>query len=337
MTNSDKPSTATPKTKNDANNTEADAQTSADISAENIEQKPAEASEDALVSEIEKLPPEDFTIEPHVLTKPTRNRLKRWLNEVIFGYSTAAGRNFDIFLLLIIAGSVGAIIADSVQSVHLRWGDELHILEWVFTGFFALEYIARLYSAEDRKKYAMSFYGVIDLLAILPSILIFLVPGAEGILVVRILRMLRIFRIFKAFRFMSEASLLSRSLYAARRKVFVFLLAVISIIVIFGALMYAIEGAEHGFTSLPRSIYWAIVTVTTVGYGDIVPHTVLGQTIASLAMLTSYAIIAIPTGIVSAEIMTEIQKAKSNRHCAACDRSGHELDAKHCKHCGKIL
>ena len=293
--------------------------------------------ESQLVEDIKAMDETNFHKEPHVLEKPTRNKLKKWLNEVIFGYSTAAGRNFDIFLLFVIAASVGAIIADSVQSIHLQWGTELKILEWIFTAFFALEYIARLYSAEDKKRYALSFYGVIDLLAILPSILIFILPGAEGIVVVRILRMLRIFRIFKAFRFMSEANLLSRSLLASRRKIAVFLLAVISIIVIFGALMYAVEGPAHGFTSLPKSIYWAIVTITTVGYGDIVPQSVLGQSIASFAMLTSYAIIAIPTGIVSAEIMTEIQKAKSQRHCVSCERSGHELDAKFCKHCGDQL
>lgn len=262
---------------------------------------------------------------------------KSRLYAVIFGTERGAGRNFDLFLIIVILSSVAALLLDSIGSVHDKYGDVLLIAEVAFTLVFTLEYLARVYCSPNRRAYITSFYGVIDFLAILPTYLSFFIPGAQHLLVIRILRVLRIFRILKLFHYVSEANLLIRALISAKRKIIVFLYTVVTLIIIFGSLMYIIEGPEHGFTSLPRSIYWAIVTITTVGYGDIVPQTVIGQSVAAMAMITSYAIIAIPTGILSAEIIQESQREASKRHCRACDRRGHENDARFCKHCGEEL
>ncbi len=263
--------------------------------------------------------------------------LRQRIYTTIFGTDTPAGRNFDLILIIAILISVSAVILDSIAWVHQRYGDQLYLLEWCFTLAFTAEYAARLYSSPNPRAYATSFYGVVDLLSIIPTYLSFLIPGAQGAVIIRILRVLRIFRVLRLMRFMSEASVLTRSLSAARRKIIVFLFAVVSVIIIFGSLMYAVEGPEHGFTSLPRSIYWAIVTITTVGYGDIVPQTNFGQALAALAMIISYAIIAIPTGIISAELINEVQREKSNKRCSNCERSGHDSDAEFCKHCGTKL
>lgn len=263
--------------------------------------------------------------------------LKQRAYTVIFGTETPAGRWFDISLIIVILLSIAIVALDSIAAIHERLGVTLYGMEWFFTILFTVEYITRLWCSPNPRAYMFSFYGVVDLLSILPTYLGLVLPNTNNLIVIRILRVLRIFRILRLFRFINEANLLTRSLYASRRKILVFMFGVVSIIVIFGSLMYVVEGPTHGFTSLPRSIYWAIVTVSTVGYGDIVPQTSLGQAVAALAMVTSYAIIAIPTGIISAELLNEHQRMKSARRCGNCERSGHETDAEYCRHCGAPL
>lgn len=267
----------------------------------------------------------------------TEETQRERLNRVIFGTAPGAGRNFDIALIILILASVAALFLDSVASINRQFGHWLYAAEIGFTLLFTIEYMARIYCAQDRKLYITSFYGIVDFLAILPTYLSFFIPGAQHLLVIRIFRVLRVFRVLKLFQYMSEANVLVRSLMAARHKIAVFLSSVVTLVIVFGALMYLVEGPERGFTSLPQSIYWAIVTVTTVGYGDIVPQTPLGQAVAAMAMVTSYAIIAIPTGIVSAELIVENQRRASRRRCASCNRLGHDNDAYYCKHCGDTL
>jgi len=269
--------------------------------------------------------------------------LQQRVYEVIFGYESRAGKLFDLVLIIMIVSSVAAVLLDSVASVHARYGVQLLRLEWLFTFLFTIEYGLRIYSTSDKRGYIFSFYGLIDLFSILPTYIAFLVPAAQSLIVIRIMRVLRIFRILKLFRYMGEANLLLTALMNARRKIFVFLFSVLTLMVIFGALMFIIEGPEHGFTSIPESVYWAIVTITTVGYGDITPQTPLGQFIAALAMISGYAIIAVPTGIIGAELMNEFQAHNrrnviEGRVCESCKATGHDLDARFCKYCGhKIL
>ena len=261
-----------------------------------------------------------------------------WLHEVIFEADTPAGRGFDILLIVSILLSVIAVMADSVASINQRWGSELYIAEWLFTILFSVEYILRLLSVDRPLAYARSFFGTVDLLAILPTYISLLVPGSQYLLVIRILRILRIFRILKLVQYVGEARLLLEALRASRRKVTVFLYTVITLVVILGSLIYVIEGRENGFTSIPRIIYWAIVTLTTVGYGDISPKTELGQVLASLVMIIGYAIIAIPTGIVTVELSRAGRgSAVDVRACPSCGRDGHDSDARCCKHCGAGL
>ncbi len=267
----------------------------------------------------------------------TNQQLKARLYEIIFGTEPGPGRAFDIALIVIIVASVLALFLDSVVSIHDVYGDLLFYAEIGFTVLFTLEYLARIYCSPDRKAYVTSFFGIIDLVATLPTYLAMLLPGAQHLLVIRIFRVLRVFRILKLFHYVTEANILMRSLYSARHKIFVFLMSVSTLIIVFGSMMYLVEGPQNGFTSLPRSIYWAIVTVTTVGYGDIAPHTALGQFIAALAMITSYAIIAIPTGILSAELINESQRRTELRRCTSCQRAVHDNDARFCKHCGAAL
>ncbi len=270
--------------------------------------------------------------------------------DVIFGYESRAGKLFDLVLIILIVSSVTAVLLDSVQSFHQRFGEALYILEWFFTILFTIEYALRLYSCEDKRRYIFSFYGLIDLVSILPTYIAFLFPSAVYLAVIRIMRVLRIFRILKLFRYMGEANLLYSALVQARRKIIVFLFSVVALVIIFGALMFIIEGPEHGFNSIPTSIYWAIVTITTVGYGDISPQTSLGQFVAALAMISGYAIIAVPTGIIGAELMQEVQrradanpvsKGSSNgdkaRVCSNCNAEKHDLDALFCKYCGTLI
>ena len=264
-------------------------------------------------------------------------RLKARLYEVIFGTDTRAGKSFDLFLIVMIAASVAAVTLDSIAPLHDHYRQWFYYVEWAFTVAFTLEYAVRLYCSPRPSAYAKSFFGVIDLLSFLPTYIAFLFPSASYLLVIRLLRLLRIFRILKLIKYLSEANLLLRSIYLSRRKIGVFIFSVMILITIFGAAMYVIEGPQAGFTSIPRGIYWAIVTISTVGYGDLTPHTVLGQFLASVAMLTGYAIIAVPTGIISAEMMSEMQRQKQQTRCARCRRGDHDSDARHCKYCGAAL
>lgn len=264
---------------------------------------------------------------------------KKAIYDVIFGYESAPGRLFDVALICCILLSVAAVLLDSVAAIHQTYGSLLFRLEWLFTILFTVEYGLRLYSSPHPKRYIFSFYGVVDLLSILPTYIAFLFPSAIYLLVIRIMRVLRIFRVLKLFRYMGEANLLFSALLQARRKIEVFLFSVLTLIIIFGALMFVIEGPDNGFTDIPTSVYWAIVTITTVGYGDITPQTPLGQFIAGIAMICGYAIIAVPTGIIGAELMQQVQNKNaatktSDKKCVNCNATGHDLDAGFCKFCG---
>lgn len=266
-----------------------------------------------------------------------RSALQRKWNIIIFGTDTPSGQRFDVFLIWMILLSVFLVMLDTVSWITERWGYWLTLLEWAFTILFTVEYAARIYVTTRRWHYMRSFYGVVDLLSILPTYLELLFTDASYLLVVRLLRVLRVFRVLKLVRYLSEANVLVRSMLLSRHKIFVFFSTVLVLSTIFGSLMFIVEGPENGFTSIPKSIYWTIVTITTVGYGDITPHTVLGQVIASAAMLTGYSIIAVPTGILTAELASEMQRERSKVQCPACRWSGHEADADYCKKCGAKL
>ncbi|MGB0882170.1 MAG: ion transporter [Vicingaceae bacterium] len=269
----------------------------------------------------------------------TKKELSPWqqkLHEVIFEADTRAGKWFDIILLVLIVLSVITVMLESVPSIEFIYGEELRILEWVFTLLFTLEYIARLVSIGKPLKYVFSFYGIIDFISIMPTYLSIFITGTHTLSIIRSIRLLRVFRILKLTQFIGEANVLIKALKASRAKIIVFLFAVLSLTFILGTLMYLIESPESGFTSIPISIYWAIVTLTTVGYGDIAPVTVVGQTLASFIMIIGYAIIAVPTGIVGAEL----SKANLNNNtqaCKNCSEEGHDDDAVHCKFCGEVL
>jgi voltage-gated potassium channel len=266
-----------------------------------------------------------------------QTELQRKTYEVIFGTGIGPGRNFDLLLIFAILLSVAVVLLDSIPRYHDLYGELFSRIEWAFTALFTVEYGVRLWCSPNRKRYALSGFGIIDLLAVLPTYLAFYLPGTGSLLVVRLIRILRIFRILRLLSFLREFNVLARSLANSRRKIFIFFSVVVVLTTIFGCLMYLIEGPANGFGTIPKSIYWAIVTITTVGYGDVVPHTPLGQFIASIGMLMGYAIIAVPTGILTAELSQEIARAKSQAHCQHCERSGHDLDAHYCKYCGAGL
>jgi len=265
----------------------------------------------------------------------TASNFRVKLHEVIFEADTPAGKLFDVMLLLFIVLSVVAVLVDSVRPIHDKYGHLLLVAEWIFTILFTLEYILRIISANRPSVYIFSFYGIIDLLAILPTYLSLFMAGSQYLLVIRILRLLRVFRVLKLARYVGASRILAIALRNSRHKIIVFLEVVLTLVVIMGSLMYLIEGEPNGFSSIPRSIYWAIVTLTTVGYGDIAPQTVLGQFMASIIMIIGYAIIAVPTGIISVEM------AKANRTntqvCQNCHCSDHDDDARFCKQCGEPL
>lgn len=266
-----------------------------------------------------------------------RKRFRAICHEVIFEADTATGKLFDVILIISIALSVLVVMLDSIDSVNSLYGNVLWVLEWFFTLLFSVEYGLRLYSVGRPLKYALSFYGIIDLLSIIPTYMSIFIPGSQYLIVIRILRVLRIFRILKLAQYLGEANMLWKAMLASRRKIFIFLFTVATLVVIIGSVMYIIEGNENGFTSIPRGIYWAIVTLTTVGYGDISPKTVIGQALASIVMIFGYGIIAVPTGIVTIE-MSELSKGKiSTQVCSACSAEGHDSDAKFCKYCGSEI
>lgn len=270
-------------------------------------------------------------------TKPEKPfpgwRLK--IHEVIFEADTPSGKYFDVGLLLFIVLSVIVVLLDSVPSINLRFGKFFNEAEWFFTIVFSGEYILRIISTRRPSKYIFSFYGIIDLLAILPTYLSLILVGSQYLIVIRMLRLLRVFRVLKLARYVGASAVLVIALKNSRHKIVVFLEVIITLVVIMGSLMYLIEGQENGFDSIPQSIYWAIVTLTTVGYGDIAPQTVLGQTLASFIMITGYAIIAVPTGIISVE-MAKAGTANT-RVCIHCNCDQHDDNAKFCKGCGEKL
>lgn len=259
------------------------------------------------------------------------------LHEVIFEADTPAGKFFDVALLWAILISVAAVMLESVESINKVYGNELRWIEWTFTILFTIEYIARIVAVNKPLKYIFSFYGLIDFLSILPTYLGLFIVGTHSLTVIRSIRLLRVFRILKLARYMGEANVLIKALRASRAKITVFLFALLSLTIILGTVMYLIETPENGFTSIPRSIYWAIVTLTTVGYGDIAPKTVLGQALASMIMIIGYAIIAVPTGIVGAEMAKATGKSPNTQACMECSKEGHEEDADFCKYCGAKL
>lgn len=263
--------------------------------------------------------------------------LREYLYTIIFGTETPAGKWFDLVLICAILLSVAIVLLDSVQELSAYHHNLLFRLEWFFTIVFTIEYLLRIYISPKPWGYIKSFYGVIDLIAILPSYLALLYTNSSYLLVVRLLRVLRLFRILRLIRYMGDANILVRSMILSRRKIFIFFSFVFILSMLFGALIFIVEGPENGFTSIPRSVYWSVVTITTVGYGDIVPQTNLGQLLATFVMLTGYSIIAVPTGILTAEIAQEIQRQRTLKHCQNCHRSGHEADAEYCRHCGAEL
>ncbi|MGR9117132.1 MAG: ion transporter [Gammaproteobacteria bacterium] len=260
------------------------------------------------------------------------------LNRVIFGAETRMGKAFDVVLIISIVMSVIAVMLDSVSKFHDQHAQLLYLTEWTFTLLFTLEYTLRLLCVRRPWLYFRSFFGMVDLLSILPTYLSLFFPGAHYIMVIRILRLLRVFRILKLSEYMDEAQVLMAALYKSFRKITVFLYAVITLVIIFGAMMYVIESANPGFTSIPKSVYWAIVTLTTVGYGDIAPQTALGQMLAATIMIMGYGIIAVPTGIYSAELVKTYKGAQiRNDACPDCGQTGHDFDADYCKYCGHAL
>tara|TARA_R110000868_G_scaffold304437_22_gene565432 strand:- start:9392 stop:10216 length:825 start_codon:yes stop_codon:yes gene_type:complete len=270
---------------------------------------------------------------PQFDNKP-QNGWRRDLYIIIFDADTKLGKAFDVALILAISLSVLVVMLDSISSVRSEYGVLLKIAEWAFTFIFTVEYILRLICLRIPSKYALSFFGIIDILAILPTYLSLLMPGTHYLTAIRILRLLRIFRVLKLVKYLNEANYLSTALIASRRKISVFLFAVIMLSIFAGSLIYVIEGQENGFTSIPTSIYWAIVTLSTVGFGDLAPATALGKLIASIIMIMGYGIIAVPTGIVSYEMSRVNQNKKV---CSNCNLKEHEEDAVFCKNCGVRL
>ena len=262
--------------------------------------------------------------------------LKNKLYDIIFESDTPAGKGFDLLLIVSILLSVIVVLLDSVQYYNIRYGNILYLLEWFFTILFTIEYFFRIYCIGKPVMYIRSFFGVIDFLSIIPTYISIFLPASRYLSVIRILRVLRIFRILKLILYIGETNLLMKAIYGSRRKIIVFMFSIIVLVTILGSVMYLIEGEANGFTSIPRSIYWAIVTITTVGYGDISPQTELGQALASLAMIIGYATIAIPAGIVSAEYTSMTHKFNT-LVCPGCSDENHEDDAKFCKVCGTDL
>lgn len=260
---------------------------------------------------------------------------KKRLHQVIFEADTTSGKIFDVGLLLVILISILTVSLESIESVNDRHRELLRGIEWTITLLFTVEYLLRLYCTEDSRKYALSFYGVIDLVAIVPTYLSLVVPGAQGLLVIRSLRLLRVFRVFKLNRYMGEAQTLGYAIRRSQRRIVIFLFSVTVLGFISGAFMYLIEGPERGFTSIPQSVYWAITTITGTGYGDAVPTTGMGKALAVLIMVLGYSLIIVPTGILSSELVKS--KEVSTRACQTCSKEGHDVDAAHCKHCGAML
>lgn len=266
--------------------------------------------------------------------KSSWQQKRNQLHEIIFEADTPAGKAFDLALLGAIMASVAAVVLESVPSFRSSHGPLLRQIEWFFTLLFTAEYLLRLFSVGRPGQYAKSFFGLVDLLSILPTYLSLLVAGTQSLIVIRALRLLRVFRVLKLAHFVGESQLLQAAIRASTRKIIVFLGTVLTLVLIIGAAMYLIEGEENGFTSIPMAIYWAIVTLTTVGYGDIAPQTMLGKLFASFVMIIGYGIIAVPTGIVTVELANASRPQISTQACTQCSAEGHDYDATFCKYCG---
>jgi voltage-gated potassium channel len=266
---------------------------------------------------------------------PTKSRLAH----IVFEHDDQASRAFDIVLLILILLSVAAVIMDSVLELRLAYGDYLHAAEWVFTALFTIEYGLRVWLSKRKEGYIFSFYGIVDLVAIVPTYLSFFLLNTQFLVVIRSLRLLRVIRILKLGRFLKDADFLKDALIASRAKIQIFLGSMLTIVLIAGTIMYLVEGPENGFTSIPMSMYWAIVTLTTVGFGDITPITSFGKLVASMIMLIGYGIIAVPTGIVTSELTNARMKRKitQNPLCTTCGEVDHDQDAMYCKKCGGKL
>lgn len=268
---------------------------------------------------------------------PPQSPLRARLYEIIFEAETKEGKLFDVVLLWAIILSVTAVVLESVAGIRFAYGIYLRKLEWIFTILFTVEYFLRIFCIRRSSAYIFSFFGVVDLLAIVPTYLNLFIQAGPSLLVIRALRLLRVFRVLKLGRYLQEFNVLIKALKASRDKVIVFLLVIMTVTLIMGTLMYLIEGEEHGFTSIPKGIYWAIVTMTTVGYGDIAPETTFGQILASLIMILGYAIIVVPTGIFSVELHHAIKTSESSRVCPQCMHEGHEVNSIYCRFCGGKL
>ena len=262
--------------------------------------------------------------------------LKEKIKIIIFGTDTKAGKLFDVVLIISIVLSIITVMLDSIVEYNQQYGHILRIAEWTFTIMFTVEYFLRIFAIRRPSSYIFSFFGIIDLLAILPTYLSLFMPGTEVFAIIRVLRVLRIFRVLKLVQFMGEADLLMTAMISSRRKVFIWLFLVMNIVIILGSVMYLVEGGNTGFDSIPRSIYWAVVTLTTVGYGNVVPQTSLGQALASFIMVLGYSIIAVPTGIVTSEITFAAKSIKEQR-CVVCGKEGLHEDAKFCSNCASKL
>ncbi len=272
--------------------------------------------------------------------KGGRASLRQRVHVIIFGSDTPAGKAFDVVLILAILLSISVVMLESVQAVRERHGAALRVAEWAFTILFTLEYVLRLWCVPRPRHYARSFFGIVDVLSIVPTYASVLIPGAQALLVIRTVRILRVFRVLKLVHYVSESETLVRALVESRRKIQVFVFAVLTAVIVFGSLMYLVEGPQNGFTSIPRGMYWAIVTMTTVGYGDISPQTNLGQTISAGVMILGYGIIAVPTGIVTAQLTHQAARPRSSvsgKACPACSAGGHDTDAVYCRRCGTQL
>jgi len=268
----------------------------------------------------------------------TRQNLRQRLYIIIFQTDTPAGQRFDRYLLLTIMASLVVVMLDSIDSIHRQYAPLLAGIEWGFTALFAIEYVVRLYCSPKPLRYAFSFFGLIDLLAILPGILALFYADAQYLLIIRVIRMLRVFRVLKLSPYLRQANFLLTALRGSKQKIVVFFACIATLVTVFGTLMYVIEGPAHGFTSIPKGIYWAVVTLTTVGFGDIVPKTPLGQALSTLVMITGYSIIAVPTGIFTAELAAAMRADGEFEHpCPGCKKNHHEQTAAFCSRCGHSL
>jgi len=263
--------------------------------------------------------------------------LRYKLYRLIYHHDAPDERNFDLVLILAILASVLVVLLDSVGAIKARWHGVLYAAEWFFTVLFTLEYAVRLWTVRRPLRYATSFFGVIDLLSILPTYLSLFFPASASLLVVRSLRLLRVFRVLKLVEYSGEAGILVDALLRSRRKILVFLSAILTVVIIFGAIMYVIEGPEHGFHSIPTGMYWAVVTMATVGFGDIAPGTPLGRFVTSILILIGYSVIAVPTGIYTAELASSLRPQRRQVRCVECGLPEHEQDAWHCRKCGRVL